>query len=91
MVQRGTFMNQWRHHRDFLFSQVRSELVFFKDRRIGPTSRPIEFGHDRRGVLDAYLVDPVFVAIEGQETTVAAKAKVIQCRDDVLRLQVCKS
>ena len=42
---------------------------------LAPAARAVELGDERGGVFDADLVDPVFVAVEGEQAAVAAKDK----------------
>ena len=42
------------------------------DALVRPASGPVELGHQRLGVFDAYLVDPVLVAVQCQQSAVAA-------------------
>ena len=53
-----------------------------------PALRPIELGDQRRAVLDADLVDAVFVAVQREDAAVGDAAERLDRRDDARRASV---
>ncbi len=64
--------------------------MLFEDRVVTPALRSIELGHDGFVVLNANLVDAVFVTVQREESTVARKSHLAQCGQNVIGVQVCK-
>ena len=85
LVQRFAVDLQGRHGGDFGLGQFGQEGVLFEDRRVAPPARPVELGDQRGGVFDADLVDPVFVAVEGQQAAVATEARGLHRGEDEIR------
>ena len=92
-MQAAPVDHQRRHGRDFMLGELGDKGMLFKDGRIAPTVRTIELGHDQgrrrsasalagHGVayrlLDADLIDAVFVAIQGQQASVGAQTDRIE-------------
>ena len=57
------------------------------DLRVAPAARPIELRDDRRLVLAPHLVDAVLVAVEREQTAVAADADGVERVEDELGCQ----
>ena len=71
-VMQGVLMDlERRKNRNFLGGQLMAEIVFFLDLFIGPAAGPIKLHDDGCGLFDAYLVNPVFVAVERQQSAIA--------------------
>jgi hypothetical protein len=62
------------HHRQFMLRQLEAEPVLFHNLISVPAPRTIEFDYQRLIVVDADLIDPVFIAVQGEGATVATKA-----------------
>ncbi len=76
-------------HGNVRIRQFRAECVFLEDRRVAPASRPVELRDDRRGVLDADLVDAVLVTVQCLEPAIALEAETLHRRENVVGLKVC--
>ena len=48
--------------------------MLLEDRFVAPAPGAVELGDQRLGVLDADLIDAVFVAVEGEQAAVADEA-----------------
>ena len=64
-------IGQGRHHGNIGFRQFTGETVFFVNLFGGPAVGAVELRDQRLAVLDAHLVNPVFVAVQGQQPGVA--------------------
>ena len=73
-VQRHAVSKQGRDHRNLLQGQFARKGELFADRGIRPPARPIKLGDHRCAVLDPDLVHPILIAIERQNSAVAAMA-----------------
>ena len=58
-----------------MLGQLQGETVFLQDLRIGPALGAIELGDDGDVVLNAHLIDPVFIGVEGDQAQVTAIAQ----------------
>ena len=54
------------------------EFMLFKNRRITPTRRPIEFHHHGCSIFYADLIDPVLIAVECEQAAIAMQPDGIQ-------------
>jgi hypothetical protein len=68
-----------RDHRYFLQGQFAGESVFFANRGIRPSARPVKLGDHRFAILDPDLVHPIFITVERQNSAVAAMAHGLNC------------
>ena len=59
-----------RDNRDIRLRQFRGEVVLFLDTGIRPTPGAIKLHHHRRFVLEANLVDTIFVTIQREHAPV---------------------
>ena len=73
VMQAGAAQHQGRNDRQVAGREFGDEGVFLGDRGVTPALRPVELGHHRFTVVETDLVDAVLVAVQGQQTTVAAK------------------
>src|SRR6056297_669477 len=64
-----------------------AECMFFKNLRVAPAFRPVEFGDDRFGVFYADLVDAVLVAVQRQQAGIARIAARLDRRDHPVRVE----
>ena len=78
---------QRRDDRYLSVGQFLGEAVFFDNGGVAPAIWPIEFHDDRRIFFDTNLVNPIFVTVERQKSTVAAVVECLQRVEDLLRLQ----
>src|SRR5690606_19073235 len=62
-VERLAVALQRRHHGNLPLGQFQAEAVFFEDRRVAPAMGAVELGDQRCAVLDAHLIDAVFIAV----------------------------
>ena len=69
--------HQWCHHRHFVLGQLEAEAVLLADRRIGPALGAVELGNQRLFVVDADLINAVFVAVQGQHAGVGQIANAL--------------
>ena len=81
---------QGRHHRQLLLHQGKAERVLLANLFIAPALGAVELGDQRRAVLDAHLIDAVFVAVEGEKAAIAEKPGALHRRHDPLRAQTVK-
>jgi len=81
-VQRLAIGGHRRHYGDIAVYELLREGVLLANGVIGPALGAIELGDDRRIVLDADLVDAVFVAIERKQMAVRAVAERIHAVED---------
>src|SRR6185436_20745529 len=73
-MQRSRVHCYRRHRRNLAFRELRGEDVFLENLRIAPARRPVEFRDQRLVVLNADLINPVFIAVQRQQPAVAAKS-----------------
>ena len=66
LVECGALNRRWRHNRKAVINQLLSEGVLFQNLLAGPTLWPIELHDDRVSFFEAYLINPVFIAIQGE-------------------------
>ncbi len=64
------------------------ERMFFEDRGVAPATGSVKFGNDRRGILDADLVDPILVAVQRQKASVAAQAEPVERGQNLFGFEV---
>lgn len=88
LEQRLAVMHQRRHQWYFAFGQLGRVGVLFEDRLVAPAAGAIELGDQRLAVFDAYLVDPVLVAIERQHAGVAEEADAFHGVEDQIGREV---
>lgn len=89
MVMQGLAgQDEWSDYGNFEVCQFAGKCVLLENRGIAPAQRAVEFCDDRVVVLDAEAIDPVFVAVECEEATVAAKAETFDRIYHLRRLQV---
>ncbi len=62
-----------RYHWKLLLGKFQGELVFFDDLLICPAGGAIKLGDQRFAILNADLIDTVFVTIEGKDPAVTIK------------------
>ena len=55
-----------RDHGYFMVNKLLRKGVLLEDLLITPTTFSIEFGDDRRAILNTYLINPVLVAVKRQ-------------------------
>src|SRR4030095_13877589 len=70
-VQRDAAGFDRRHHRNLAGRELGDELVLFANLQVGPAARPIELYDDGRCVITPNLVDAIFIAAEGEKTSIA--------------------
>ena len=66
LVECGALNRRWRDNRKTVINQLLSEGVLFQNLLAGPTLWPIELHDDRVSFFEAYLIYPVFIAIQGE-------------------------
>jgi len=71
------------HHRQLVPGELYAEGVFLQNRFVTPASRAVKLGHDIAGILSTYLVNTVFVAVERQQSAIAAVTKRFHGINDV--------
>lgn len=72
---------QGRHGGYFGVGQFVQEAVFLKNGTIAPAGRAVKLGDQRCATVHAHLIDPVFVAIEGEQPAIAGQAGRFDCRE----------
>lgn len=82
------FVLQRGNHRQFVFDQLKTELVFLQNLRAAPPVGTVELDHQRIAILDADLVDPVFIAVERKGPVVADITQAFDGVHDQARGQV---
>jgi len=87
LVQGPALDRHGRHHRHLALGQLGHEGVFLEDGVIAPAPRAVELGHHRRAILAADLVDPVLVAVQGQQAAVAIDADALQGVEHAVRVE----
>ena len=65
-----------RHHRNFTLEQLGDELVLFENLRITPAPRAVKLGDHRWPVVEADLIDAIFVGVQRQQATITGEASV---------------
>jgi hypothetical protein len=65
------FVDNWSDDRQFVLYEFETEPVLLDDLLIAPASRAVEFDDQRVVVLYPDLVDPVFIAVQGERPAVA--------------------
>jgi hypothetical protein len=80
-------VGEWRHDRNLGGGQLERELVLLQDRRRRPAAGPVELGDQRRGLVQADLVDAVLVAVERQHPPVTSITQRLDGLDDEIRRQ----
>ena len=86
ITQQGFGINDHRHNdRYFGFCQFEAEGVFLENGSIGPAIRAIKFADAELAALQLDLIDPVFVAVQCQQTCVAINADRLDCCDNFIR------
>ena len=78
---------QRRDDRYLCVGQLLSEAVLFDNGGVAPAIWPIELHDDGRTVFDTNLVNPIFVTVERQKSTVAAVVEFLKRVEDLLGLQ----
>ena len=66
VMQRFSVDQFRRDDRDVMINELLRELMLLENLLILPSPRPVKLGDDRCAVLDPYLIDPIFVAVEGK-------------------------
>jgi hypothetical protein len=79
---------QGRHRRDLPFRQFQGEGVLLQDGRVRPAARAVELGDKGRTLLDADLINPVLVAIEGQQPTIGDQPQGFDRIQDAVGTQI---
>ena len=87
LVQGPAINGYWRNDRQAVIDQLLCESMFFKDLWSRPALRSIKLHDDRVRILDAHLVNPILIAIEGQQAEVTAQADRLDATDDAIRGQ----
>ena len=64
--------------------------MLFQNLRAGPALWPVEFDDDRVSLLDAHLIDTVFVAVQRKQTEVTAQANGLNAVNHAVRCQPFK-
>ena len=57
-------------HRQIGFEQLMGKCVFFHDRIVTPTLRPVELGYQRAAIGETDLVNAILIAVERRNATV---------------------
>jgi hypothetical protein len=65
--------------------------VFFEYGIVTPAAGPIKLRDDRFIIFDSDLIDAVLIAVEREESAVAAKAEALDGRQNVIWLKLCES
>ncbi len=78
LVQRAPNRCERRDHRDLGIGKLPRELVLLDDLRIGPALGAIELGDERRPLVHPGLIDPVLVAVQGEQPAVRVQAHGIE-------------
>ena len=78
-------VRQRRHHGQLRRRQLTAEGVLLADLRLAPARQPVELHDQGLRVLDADLVDPVLVAVQGQQARIADVARRFDGVDDHVR------
>ncbi len=87
-MQRGAGHERHRrHHGNLGFGENLRKDMLFQNRRIRPALRPVELGNQRRAVVHANLINAILVAVQGEQTTVAAQADCIKRIENQVRRQ----
>ena len=91
-MQRPSLQHEWCHDGDVSVCKFATETVFLENCLVAPTPGPIEFRNNRLLVFDADLINAILVAVQGQESPVAAKIEFLHRRENVvgLKLGVCE-
>ena len=76
-VQGAPIDGHGRHHWNFMFDQFGHEGMVFQDGVVAPAVRTVELDHHRLLLVAANLVDPVFIAVQGQQAAVAEEADAV--------------
>jgi hypothetical protein len=63
------------HDRQLGQGQFIEKVMFFLDLLTAPAPGPVEFDDNRFGGLNADLIDPVFVTVEGQHAAITAQTR----------------
>src|SRR5690606_27396124 len=88
MVMQGkTIDGKRRHGRHLRTGGLRRDYGLFFDGVVAPAAGPAEFCNNGRCTLDAYLVDPVLVAVESEHAAIAFEAEALERVKNVVRLQ----
>ena len=85
VVQGGAVTGQWRNNRDVCCGKFRAERMLLQDRVVAPATWPVKFRNEWRGIFLANLVDAVFVTVKRQKSTITAKSKFVDGRQDFVR------
>ena len=76
------------HHRDLGGCQLMGEVVLLLDGGVRPAVWAVEFRDHGFGLLEAHLVDAVFVAVEGKQAAVTPETHALHRRQNLLGLQL---
>jgi hypothetical protein len=87
LVQRAPVQHARRHHRHLHGFELGQEGVLLQDGRVAPAPRAIELDDHRLAFFAADAVDAVFVAVQGQQATVAAQADAVDGLQHALRVE----
>ena len=87
VMQRPAVNDQGRNDRDFSIAQLEIEFVLFENRVIRPARWTIKLGNNWWFILYTYLVNPIFVTIERQETAITTESKRIERLEDMFGLE----
>src|SRR5690606_24991448 len=87
LEQRPSVVNDRRDDGHLRRGQLQGETVLLLDGGIAPSPGTIELRHERLRLLDAHLIDAVFVAIQRQDAPIRYVADGLDRRDDHIRRQ----
>jgi hypothetical protein len=67
-------VKHWGDDRQFMFYQLKTELVLFENLLVTPTFGAVELGYQWTPLFDTHLIDAVLVAVQGKSAAITKKA-----------------